>query len=123
VLFQRQVECYGKLQHHLFDALNVILQLQGLLGEGKAEDARQLFLEKSKPFDLHFLVREYFVYLPGKILVAARPLLHDCRALMKEGPTEEKLKSCRGHIGSLRSAIRDCVGVDAISRDHLQAAM
>jgi hypothetical protein len=60
------------------------------------------------------------MYLPERILRAGNELFADCLYL-SNAPTLERSQRCMEFLLSFQNTIRECVGVDRISADLLQA--
>jgi len=60
------------------------------------------------------------MYLPKRVVKAANELFAECTFLSNK-PTMEKTERCIDRLFSFQNVIRTCAGVDAISKDLLQA--
>jgi len=118
VLFDKQMECYEKL-------VDLLAGIEVYISSAEASSDEpswhiQLTGHEGAHLRLHELIRQYGVYLPMRVLIAATRLFVRCCSLA-EAPTEENAKLSRADLRSLDDEIRTCMGVDKISQEFLQA--
>jgi hypothetical protein len=124
VVYNKQVEFFGKLNPILNELNSFITTLDVWLGEQQSEQVLNHIenaRRDTKSIDnLDRLVDQFFIFLPSEILKELSKLSANCRYLTESPNTETTYKSIE-HLLGFQNRLRHYVGTEELSEDLLKS--
>jgi hypothetical protein len=123
LLYAKQLEFYDKLLaiipliNEYITTLNVWLGESGPQAQKNVLDNAAL---TNKFWPLQGLLDAYYAYLPNSIIESANRLLFEC-GLLAHNPTILRTDEAMDELDLLINVLRECVGIDRISDELLDA--